>query len=258
MFSERALSAPVEAVRDEHAPDALAFDCERDFETVPSAQAEELGFVVDAFDPVAYDPAWVPPDAPDVLHRYVGPDLTIGMPGDGSVVWTHQTNPPVVLCKPRLAGSPGPFVDFLIAEALVQTGLDEPEHFLGFFRETYPRFAEVTRKLLDPVETYQLAVACYDAYLGLQTRDIFASWDGELFEAWFDAGDRLEPRLAGLPGALARGQTSFADGAELACSAIKHAGEIPAPFGALDATVYLDHGPDYAVRWAERTVEALV
>ena len=258
MFTERALSASVEAVRDEHVPDALVFDCESDFETVPPAQAEQLGLVVDALDPVTHDSTWVPPDAPDVLHRYAGPDLTIGMPGDGSVVWTHQTDPPVLLCKPRLSGSPEAFVDFLVAEALVQTGLGESEHFLGFFREAYPQFAEATRPMLDPVETYQLAVACYDASLGLQTRDVFAGWEGDLFDAWLDAGDRLEPRLDGLSGALARGRTSFADGAELACSAIKHAGEIPVPFGALDTTVYLDHGPAYAVEWAERTVDALV
>lgn len=258
MFSERVLSASVEAVRDEHAPGALVFDCESDFELLPPAQAEQLGLVVDALDPVTHDPAWVPPDAPDLLHRYAGPDLTIGMPGDGSVVWTQQTDPPVLLCKPRLAGSPDSFVNFLIAEALVQAGLGEPEHALGFFCGEYPHFSEVTRELLDPVESYQLAVACYDAYLGLQTRDVFAGWEGDLFDAWLDAGDRLEPRLARLPEALASGRTSFSDGAELACSAIKHASEIPAPFGALDTTVYLDYGPAYAIEWAERTLEALV
>ena len=45
--------------------------------------------------------------------------------------------------------------------------------------------------------------------------------------------------------------------AELACSAIKHAGEIPPAFDALDAAVYLDYGPAFAVEWAERTVDAL-
>ena len=76
-------------------------------------------------------------------------------------------------------------------------------------------------------------------------------------EAWLDAGDRIEDRLGALPGAIARGETSFTDGAELACSAIKHAGEIPRPFDAFDAEVYLDHGPDFAVEWADRTVDAL-
>ena len=257
MFSERALSQSVEAVRDEHAPDALVFDCERDFETLPAPQAEDLGLVVDSLDPVAHDPDWVPPESPDELHQYAGSTLTIGMPGDGGVAWTHQTDPPVVLCKPRLAGSPDSFVDFLVAEALVEVGLDEPEHFLGFFESQYPRFAEVTRPLLDPAGTYQLGAACYDAYLGLQTRETFAQWDGELFDAWLDAGERLEDRLESLPDAIARGNTSFADGAELACSAVKHAGELPAPFAALDASVYLEHGPEYAIEWADRTIDAL-
>ena len=114
-----------------------------------------------------------------------------------------------------------------------------------------------TQPTLSSVETYQLAAACYDAYLGLQTREAFAGWDGDLFEAWLDAGDRIEDRLEALPGAIARGETSFTDGAEFACSAIKHAGEIPQPFDALDAKVYLDHGPDFAVEWADRTVDAL-
>ena len=34
-------------------------------------------------------------------------------------------------------------------------------------------------------------------------------------------------------------------------------GEIPPPFDALDAAVYLDYGPVFAVEWAERTVDAL-
>jgi hypothetical protein len=47
------------------------------------------------------------------------------------------------------------------------------------------------------------------------------------------------------------------DAAELACSAVKHAGELPPLFAALDAEVYRDHGPAYAVEWAERTAETL-
>ena len=257
MFSERGLSEAVAAVRETHAPDALVLDCETDFETIPAARAEELGLLVDALDPVSYPEAWLPSDAPEVLVRYAGPDLTVGMPGDGGVAWTRQTEPPVVFCKPRLAGSPDTFTDFLLAEALVEVGLDEPEHFLGFFRDRYPRFADHTRPLLDPVGTYQVATACYDAFLGLHTRPVFAEWDGPLFEAWLDAGERLESRLDGLPRAMARGETAFGDAAELACSGVKHAADIPAPFGALDAAVYLDHGPDYALEWAERTVDAL-
>ena len=257
MFTERTLSSSLESVRAEYAAGTLVLDCGSDFETLPAAQAEELSLVTDRLDPLSHPEAWLPPDAPSVLRRYAGPDLTVGMPGDGSVAWTRQTEPPVVLCKPRLEGSPDAFTEFLVAEALVQVGLDVPEQFLGFFGDQYPAFAAATKPTLSSVETYQLAAACYDAYLGLQTREAFAGWDGDLFEAWLDAGDRIEDRLEALPGAIARGETSFTDGAELACSAIKHAGEIPRPFDALDAEVYLDHGPDFAVEWADRTVDAL-
>ena len=257
MFTERSLSSPLDTVRERHAPGALVLDCESDFETLPPAQAEELGLVTDGLDPITYPDEWVPPDAPDILARYAGSDFTIGLPGDGSVAWTRQTTPPVVLCKPRLDGTPDSFADFLVAEALVELGLGVPEQFLGFFGEQYPEFAAVTRETLDPADTYQLATACYDAYLGLQTREVFAGWDGDLFEAWLDGGEQLEGRLEELPRAIARGETSFAEAAELACSAIKHAGELPAPFDALDASAYLDHGPSYAIEWADRSLDSL-
>jgi hypothetical protein len=257
MFTERTLPDPVAAVREEHAPDALVLDCAHDFETLPASQAEDLGLVVDSLDPVSCPDEWLPPDAPDVLARYAEPGLTVGLPGDGSVAWTRQTDPPVVLCKSRLDGSPDEFADFLVAEALVQVGLDEPEQFIEFFGAEYPAFAAALADVLDPVETYQVAAACYEAYLGLATRDIFASWEGPLFDAWVDAGERLDGRLSELPAAIARGQTSVGDAAELACSAVKHAGELPAPFAALDADVYREHGPAYAVEWAERTAETL-
>jgi hypothetical protein len=179
------------------------------------------------------------------------------MPGDGGVAWTRQTEPPVVFCKPRLEGSPEGFVDFLLAEALVEVGLDEPEHMFGFFGEQYPDVAGAVSDLLDPVGTYQLAVACYDAYLGLQTRDVFADWEGPLFDAWVDAGDRLAGRLEELPSAIASGELSVPEAAELACNGIKHAGELPAPFDALDAMAYLDHGPSYAVEWADRVADSV-
>lgn len=260
MFSEHTLGDSVAAVRDQHAPDALVFDCERDFETIPPAQAEELGLQVDELDPASAPSEWVPADAPELLHRFASQQFTIGMPGDGSVVWTRQTDPPAIFVKPRLEESPEPFVDFLLAEAFVEVGLDEPEHFLQFFGDTYPEFHAAAESALEPVEIYQVAAACYDAYLGLQTRDVFAEWgdtNPELFDAWLDAGERLEPRLSGLSTAMARGETEFGDAAELACSAVKHAAEIPTPFDALDADAYRDHGPAYAVKWAERTFEAL-
>jgi hypothetical protein len=257
MFTERDLPDGVAAVRDEHAPGALVLDSDHDFETLPPAQAEELGLVVDSLVPFSCPGEWLPPDAPEVLKEYASGEFTVGMPGDGGVAWTRQTDPPVVVCKPRLEGSPESFVDFLLAEALVEVGLDEPEHFLGFFEDHYPEFATATRGTLSPVESYQLAAACYDAYLGLQTRDAFADWEGPLFDAWLDAGERLAPRLSELSSTMARGELSFAEAAELACSAVKHAGDVPAPFDALDSSVYLDHGPAYAVEFAERTVAAL-
>jgi hypothetical protein len=256
MFTERELSGPVEAVRDRHAPDAFVLDVDHDFETLPPAEAEELGLVVDALDPATYPADWLPSDAPAPLVEYAGSDLTVGMPGDGSVAWTRQTEPPVVLCKPRLDGSPEAFTDFLIAEALVEAGLGEPEHFLGFFGDQYAEFDDALGAL-DPAGTYQLATACYDAYLGLRTRDVFADWEGPLFEAWVDAGERLEPRLADLAGVIARGERTFPEAAELACNAVKHAGSLPAPFDALDSSVYLDHGAAYAVEWADRVADTL-
>jgi len=260
MFSERPLGDALAAVRESHAPGALVLDCERDFETVPPEQAEELGIVVDGLDPASAPSEWVPADAPEILQRYAGGQFTVGMPGDGSVVWTRQTDPPVVLVKPRLEGSPDAFVDFLLAEAFVELSLDEPEHFLGFFGAEYPAFHDAATPYLDATGAYQVAAACYDAHLGLRTRDIFAGWSEshpDLFDAWLDAGDRLEPRLSGLSTAMARGETSFGDAAELACSGVKHASDLPSPFDALDAEAYRDHGAAYAVRWAERTFEAL-
>ncbi|MFC7059029.1 DUF7089 family protein [Halovenus salina] len=257
MFTERTLSEPLKSVKERHAPDALVLDSAENFESLLPAQAEDLLLVTDSVVPATYPDEWVPPNSPEVLARYASSDFIVGMPGDGSVVWTHQTDPSVVICKPRLEESPDSFAEFLVAEALVEVGLDAPEHFLGLFESDYPRFAAACADLLSPAETYQVAVACHDAYLGLQTRDVFADWEEPLFEAWADASDRLEPRVDGLPGEMARNETSFAEAAELACSAVKHAGELPPPFEALDASVYLDHGSDYAVEWAERTVDAL-
>ncbi|MFC4249555.1 hypothetical protein ACFOZ7_21915 [Natribaculum luteum] len=258
MFEARELSNAVESVRDEHAPDTLVVDCARDFETLPPAVAEDLGLLVDALEPASYPAEWLPADAPTLLCRYASSDFTVGMPGDGSVAWTCQTHPPVVLVKPRVQGSPESFIDFLLAEALVEVGLDVPEHFLGFFEDGYRDLDAALP--LEANGTYQVAAALYDGWKGLQTRDVFATWYDEnptLADAWQDAGTRLEGRVSELPAAVARGETDFADATELACSAIKHAIELPAPFAALDTTAYRDHGPAYAIRWAEKTFEAL-
>lgn len=260
MFETRDLSPPVEAVRDEHAPTALVVDCEQDFETLPPAIAEDLGLVVDTLEPASYPGAWLPEDAPTLLSRYASSEFTIGMPGDGSIVWTRQTDPPVVLVKPRVEGTPEPFLDFLLAEALVELGLEIPEHFIGFFEADY---LDLDRAVdLDPNGTYQIAAALYDGWKGLQTREYFAEWHAQedraaLGDAWQDAGTRLEDRVSGLPRAVARGDTDFPDATELACAAIKHAIELPAPFAALDTDAYRDHGPEYAIRWGEKTVESL-
>jgi hypothetical protein len=258
MFEERPPAEPLAAVRDQYAPDALVFDCERDFETLDPAVAEDLALVVDGLDPQDYPDEWVPADAPEALHRYAGGEFTVGMPGDGGVAWTRQTDPPAVFVKPRLRGSPEDFVDFLLAEALVEVGLDVPEHFLGFFEGQYLELVAATS--LDPAGDYQLAAALYTAYLGLQTRETFAEWADsfpDLFDAWVDAGERLEPRLGDLAGEVARGETAFPAAAELACSAIKHGIEVPAPFAALDTGAYRENGAAYAVAWAEKTFERL-
>jgi len=258
MFDERSLTDALAAVRTEHAPDALVFDCERDFETLDPAVAEDLALVVDGLDPQSYPEEWVPADAPDALRRYAGGEFTVGMPGDGGVAWTRQTDPPSVFVKPRLTGSPDAFVEFLLAEALVEVGLDAPEQFLAFFEARYPELAAATP--LSPAGDYQLAAALYTAHLGLRTRAVFADWDADhpaLFAAWRDAGERLEPRLDGLAGEMARGETEFPAAAELACSAVKHDLDLPAPFAALDTGAYRRNGPAYAVEWARKTFAAL-
>jgi hypothetical protein len=258
MFDERTLSGELAAVREEHAPSALVFDVERDFETLPSAVAESLLAVVDGVDPIAYGTAWLPEEAPETLAEIAGEAFTVGAPGDGGVAWSRQTTPPIVLVKPRLEGSPSGFVDFLVAEALVEIGLGVPEQFLGFFEAGYRSLAAAVP--LSPADTYQLAAALFDAYVGLQTRPVFAGWETTapgLHAEWVDAGERLEPRLGELSRDVALGRTAFAEAAELACSAVKHDIAIPTPFDALDTETYRQHGPGFAVEWAERTFEAL-
>ena len=258
MFERRSLRDDLDAVRDRHAPDCLVLDADADFETLPPATAEDLGLLVDALDPATYPAEWVPDDAPRPLRRYAGPDFTVGLPGDGTVMWTRQTDPPTVVVKARAAGTPDDFLDFLIAEAFVQLGLDVPESFLPFFGETYPDLDAAVP--LAPASVYQIGAALYDGWLGLRTRSTFADWADDsprLHDAWVDAGENLRGRVDGLPGAVARGETDFADAAELACSAIKHGLDLPTPFAALDTAAYVEYGPEYAVRWAATTFEKL-
>lgn len=256
MFEARDLHEDVAAVRDEYAPDAIVLNASTDFETLPAASLDDVAMRVDEIHPHEYDPAWLPPDSPELLRRLTSNDLVVGMPGDGSVAWTTQTTPPVVIVKARVEGSPDDFVDFLVAEALVEAGLDTPEHLLGLFQDQYLAFAEAVPH--DPHTTYQLAAAITDAYRGLHTRGVFETWPAtydHLGDAWTDAGDRLASRLVDLPRAVARGRTQFTDAAELACAGIKHDLDIPAPFGAFDTLAFREHGAEFAVKWAERLFE---
>jgi hypothetical protein len=258
MFSERSLSGELSAVRDEHAPGALVLDVDADFETLPPASAEELGLLADSLSPTSYPDEWLPADAPALLRQYASDTFTVGMPGDGTVVWTGQTTPPTVLVKKRAEGTPDAFLEFLLAEAFVQVGLAVPEHHLPFFGERYRDLDAAVG--LGPVEVYQVAGALYEAWVGLRARPTFESWAADrpgLHEAWVDAGERLSGRLSELPGAVARGETEFAAATEYACSAVKHGLDLPAPFDALDTAAYRDHGADYAVQWAETTFEKL-
>ncbi|MFC4359709.1 hypothetical protein ACFO0N_17325 [Halobium salinum] len=258
MFSQRSLPEDLSAVRDEHAPDCLVLDVDADFETLPPASAEELGLLADSLSPASYPSEWLPEDAPALLKQYASGTFTVGMPGDGTVVWTRQTTPPTVLAKKRAEGTPEEFLDFLFAEAFVQVGLDVPEHALPFFGARYRDLDDAVG--LGPVALYQVAGALYEAWVGLQTRGAFRSWETDhprLYDAWADAGERLSGRLPGLPGEVARGETEFAAATEYACSAVKHGLDLPAPFDALDTAAYRDHGADYAVRWAEKTFAQL-
>lgn len=263
MFERRDLSPSVERARATYAPDALVFDVDRDFDTLPPDAAEELGLVVDRLDPATYPAAWLPDDAPDPLARYASGDFTVGLPGDGTVVWTRQTEPPVVLVKRRASETPDDFLAFLLAAAFVELDADVPETFLPFFGDRYPELREATG--LGPADTYQLAAALFEAWVGLHTNGVFARWgpaEGpddapDLFDAWVDAGQRLEPRLDRLAGEVARGETSFPAATEYACSAVRHALELPAPYSALNTAAYRDHGAEFAVQWARKTFDQL-
>ena len=295
MFSPRSLDDDLAAVRDRYAPESPVFDVESDFETLPPAAAEDLGLFVDALDPASYPAEWLPDAVPDLLEKHAGPAFTVGLPGDGTVVRTVQTDPPAVLVKRRAEGTPDDFLAFLIAERLVQIGCEPapgavggdpaggpaasaaanepvlPESFLPFFGARYRGLDAAIRRPdpetgdsttgYGPSDVFQVANALFDAWVGLHTREAFASWEGEyprLFDAWADAGDRLSGRLGDLSGEVARGDTDFPSATEYACSAVKHDLNLPAPYGALDTTAYRDRGAAYAVTWAEKTFAALV
>ncbi|MGM0446761.1 MAG: DUF7089 family protein [Methanobacteriota archaeon] len=273
MFSPRPLDDDLAAVRDRYAPGSPVLDVESDFETLPPAAAEDLGLFVDALDPASSPAEWLPEAVPDLLRKHAGPAFTVGLPGDGTVVRTTQTDPSAVLVKRRAEGTPDDFLAFLVAERLVQIDCEPalPESFLPFFGERYRDLDAAIRRPdpetgasttgFGPTDVFQVANALFDAWVGLHTRDAVASWEGEhprLFDAWVDAGERLSGRLGDLSGEVARGDTEFPGATEYACSAVKHDLDLPAPYGALDTTAYRDRGAAYAVAWAEKTFVALV
>ncbi|MDB2264943.1 hypothetical protein PM025_12405 [Halorubrum ezzemoulense] len=284
MFSPRALDDDIEAVRDHYAPGSPVLDVESDFETLPPAAAEDLGLFVDALDPASYPAEWLPEAVPDLLGKHAGPAFTVGLPGDGTVVRTAQTDPPAVLVKRRAEGTPEDFLAFLVAERLVQIDCDPapgavsggdstglPETFLPFFGERYRDLDAAIRRPdpetgasttgFGPADVFQVANALFDAWVGLHTRDTLASWESEhprLYDAWVDAGKRLSGRLGELSGEVARGDTEFPSATEYACSAVKHDLDLSAPYAALDTTAYRDRGAAYAVAWTEKTFAALL
>lgn len=297
MFSPRSLDDDLAAVRDRYAPGSPVLDVDADFETLPPAAAEDLGLFVDALAPASYPAEWLPEAVPDLLWKHAGSAFTVGLPGDGTVVRTTQTDPPAVLVKRRAAGTPDDFLALLVAERLVQIGCEPapgavggggaatsntnaandgdspglPESFLPFFGERYRDLDAAIRRPdpetgasttgFGPTDVFQVANALFDAWVGLHTREAFASWEGEyprLFEAWLDAGERLSGRLGALSGEVARGDTDFPSATEYACSAVKHDLDLPAPYGALDTTAYRERGAPYAVAWTEKTFAALL
>ncbi|ELZ40472.1 hypothetical protein C471_08045 [Halorubrum saccharovorum DSM 1137] len=285
MFSTRPLDDDLDAVREAHAPGSPVLDVDADFETLPPASAEDLGLFVDGLSPASFPVEWLPDESPDLLRKYAGPAFTVGLPGDGTVVRTTQTDPQTVLVKHRAEGTPDDFLAFLIADRLVQVGVEPvpdslpegapgsrlPESFLPFFGERYCDLDAAIRRPdpetgasttgLGPSDVFQIAAALFDAWVGLYTRDVFASWEGtrpRLFDAWIDAGDSLEGRLGELASEVARGETDFASASEYACSAVRHGLDLPAPFAALDTAAYRDRGAPYAVAWAEKTVASMV
>ncbi|WP_256402106.1 DUF7089 family protein [Halorubrum salinum] len=299
MFSSRPLDDDLDAVRDQYAPDSPVLDVDTDFETLPPAAAEDLGLFVDGLAPASFPSEWLPSEVPELLRTYAGPTFTVGLPGGGTVVRTTQTDPQAVLVKARAEGTPDDFLAFLIADRLVQIGADPapgalpdatpsthlPESFLPFFADRYRDLDAAIRRPdpetgasttgQTPTDVFQIATALFDAWVGLHTRDVFASWrdlsDAEpaashlrgpavsrLFEAWTDAGDRLDGRLGDLPAEVARGETDFASATEYACSAVRHGLDLPAPFAALDTSAYRDRGASYAVKWAEKTFDSMI
>lgn len=258
MFQPYGLRDDLGVLRDDHVPDLQVLECEDEFEAMPSDWLYELALVTEAFEPATVPDEWIPADAPDVLRRLTDEEPAIGLPGDGGVTWTRQTDPALVFVKPRLSGAPPDFRDFLVAEAILQCHLDHPETFLKFFGEEYHALQGAAEG--DPDLAYRLGVSLFEGWQGLRTRGRFRDWAEaypRLHGAWDDAGARLGGRIEELPALLASGSMKFGAATELACSAIKHDLELPPPFGALDVGAFREHGATYAVRWTEKTIAQL-
>lgn len=255
MFTAHHLTPELEELRDELLPSALVLECEQEFEAMPEDWVYELALITESFDPLSHPEEWIPTDAPPSVGRLADGEPSIGMPGDGGISWTAQTEPPLVFLKPRLQGVPEGFRDFLIAEALLQCSLGLPEEPVGWLGEEYPAFQEAAGGA--PDAAYRLAAALMEGWNGLETRDHFATWESGypgLHHAWVDAGDRLVERIDSLPRLVANGTLSFVDATELACSAIKHELALPSPYDALDEDAFREHGPAFAIRWTAETV----
>lgn len=258
MFSDFALAGDLASYRDDRAPSVRVLETDQEFETMPTDWLYELALITEDIAGTDVEESWIPADAPNALTQLTGTDPVIGAPGDGGVTWTRQTTPPLVFLKPRSAGIPESFRAYLIAEAITDIHLEHPEHPLAFFAGTYPELQEALGG--DPGLTYRLGAALTEAWCGLGRRSEIATWAGvypTLYAAWGDAGDRLTGRIESLPSELANGSIGFAAATELACSAIKHDIDLPHPFDALDVAAFREHGPSFALRWTERTVEQL-
>lgn len=254
MFTERTLSSDLADLLEDVSPQTQVLDCEQEFETMPADWVYELALITDDIHSLGYPDSWVPDDAPNAAQRTTGANPVIGMPDDGSVAWTRQTDPPFVFVKPRASGLPDEFRDFLIAEAIVEVSRDIPETPVGYFAETYRTVHETVES---PMVAFQLAAALRRGWIGLHTRETFAEWDEpkpRLHAAWADAGDRLVDRVEEIPTLMAEGQLGFADGTELACNAIKHDISLPSPWAAVDVDTFAEHGAPFAVRWIEESI----
>jgi len=191
MFSTRPLDDDLDAVREAHAPGSPVLDVDADFETLPPAAAEDLGLFVDGLSPRRFRSSGSD-EVPDLLRKYAGPTFTVGLPGgNGTVVRTTQTDPADRARQAPRWDSPDDFLAFLIADRLVQIGVEPtpgslpddtpssrlPESFLPFFGERYRDLDAAIRRPdpdtgasttgLGPTDVFQIATALFDAWIGV-------------------------------------------------------------------------------------------